>query len=679
MHGRSKAAIMEKNFRSLVQFKKVKWPTERGYNTNRWNNLWKNSSENNDNDYGLFLAGDIFHEILSELRNELNAIYEKAPKINNEKLIQAYCGISNRDRYIISQPDMNDLSIKSLQAQTVSNNRFGIELTYQEIADGCVDSIRNAIAAAINRKKDLNVSSTPYDPLEFMQREMDISQLYELYESYWQALVWADYEFSLVDSEQKIYELSQPRIRPEVIHEITQIRKMKLYGHSSSIASKETFHKYFDSDKYIAIEGGGKSKTAKSKLMKHADKKIKIINSCIQIEIKFLEDSFPVELLSEVKQEFGFSIYECLQVFRLLVILSHLLTDNFPDKDNVFVYKKLFEFSPKFKKNLLIKSVSTSLGLKYNKIKKIIGFLTFNGKPNEDLWCFPVINISHSELTFVTSALSTPLLQRVVEHWLVKMDADIAKKGTSFEKHIINEINTALETNHLLNNFDCASSKRFKLDSGEEEIDIIFRLGNKVLVGEVKCIVTTDSPISYYRTIKTLEKASAQANRKKDFAAKNLKETFSAIGWDYHDHVNYEVLPFVLSSNHIHAGFSVHDIPVCDEKIITKYLSTNIIPLLSMDGDKHAIWFEVYSDQTTAENNIFKYLNHPPQITRTEDDFDEPKHQIPYLSESSYKILHSRLIPKYIDLDIILNREHYFQICYSKDYRDVIKEADIFF
>ncbi|MDP0971733.1 hypothetical protein Q6294_32860, partial [Klebsiella pneumoniae] len=81
------------------------------------------------------------------------------------------------------------------------------------------------------------------------------------------------------------------------------------------------------------------------------------------------------------------------------------------------------------------------------------------------------------------------------------------EKGTTYETRIVDKINSALGTNAFITDYDKAVSKRIKIESIEEEIDLLARIDDLILIGEAKSIVTTDSEISKHRTSEVLQHA----------------------------------------------------------------------------------------------------------------------------------------------------------------------------
>jgi len=377
----------------------------------------------------------------------------------------------------------------------------------------------------------------------------------------------------------------------------------------------------------------------------------------------------------------GFSINEALEVFRYLIILSVIFTRKYPADSSVYNVKKASEFCPKVNKIELYSSIKKSTGFEYGKIIKIFNFIEYKASEKQDLWCHPIISVSDYQYAFLTSALVTPVIIRVVEHWLVKLGIELQDKGLTYEKLVVDGINSAINQNAKILDFDKAVSRRIKFDKAEEEIDLICRIGNLILIGEAKSIVTTDSPISNYRTVETLKKASAQVKRKTEFVKNNLPSLFEKLNWKYEPDIEYVYAQCILNSGRMYVGFDIDGVPVCDEKILIKYFNESEIPLLSVFDEKsnkerHLAWVKLYNNFDELKDNLNLYLNFPPQVFENEKHFEYKEMSIPYINKDSYKIIFERFIPIDLSVKDRVEIEHYFPVEKIKNYDKAIKKVD---
>ena len=144
-------------FVDLVRSGEVLSPTKKGFKLDEWNESWKKVAIKADSDRKLYDSGKIINEILTELRGEITKLYKKnKPKISNEKLLKVYFAMSNRDRAILNKRNRGDEDNLNIFSVTLSNNKYGSEVTLQEVADGCVDGLEKAISFCVQRRKSKN-------------------------------------------------------------------------------------------------------------------------------------------------------------------------------------------------------------------------------------------------------------------------------------------------------------------------------------------------------------------------------------------------------------------------------------------------------------------------------------------------------------------------------------------
>jgi len=667
-------------FKLNVRKGNITQPTQRGFKLTEWQAAWVSLKSPSKEDETIYAAGTIFFSLFEELRNELGELYKQAPDTTNNTLIRSYCAISNRDRAVLGKKTSDVNGPQSIHAITASSGQDAGQVTLQEVADQCVDSVHKAIEFAVKRKSDPFKAEKPLTIFEFTQKEAALSNIYDLYEDYWQALLWGDYDFFVLDKKNKVFQIKQKNSEYEIYRTATHIRKSKLAAQLSTICASKAFLKYHQNDHYISSVKIKRDKKLRSKSIVTADEKIQAMNSDIQYKILALQDFFPQHFLEKRPKGFEFNILDLLQAFRLLVLLAAESVDRFPKDDSIYTHNKLLEFCPWIKKNELINAIARALDFDYKKSCQIVDFLTFNAAPKQELWCHPLLDIGSGKLAYLVSSALTPVITRVVEHWLVAFNIDLQEKGEQFENELLSSVSDAINGNGLVQDYEEPVGKRFKLSSGdEEEIDLLLKFGETILVGELKSIVTTDSAISSYRTYSTLEYATNQAVRKSDYIKDNIEEVFNILGWEYSGSFQYKLLPVVITSNPIFTGISINSVPVCDPKILTAYLEKNTASLLSTQNDgkfEDIAWYQLYCDFQEFQDNIAKYLNDPPQLYQVKYFLHHDTVGIPYIDDDSFKIMFTRLIPRDFDINEVFTIPASFKATKSSDFEEQVEKMD---
>lgn len=672
----------KQTFKQAIINKLVKGPTQRDYSVDKWTAAWLKTGDDSKEGFALFEAGLAFFKVFGDLRDILGTLYrEHAPNVSNEELLKNYCAISNRDRSVASKHamDLSNATSKNVFSMTIDTNVMSNELTVQEVMVGCVDAFQKAISTCADRiikGENLVPGNDPMDPLDFIRHESFLAQLYQNYEDLWMALVWGDYTFSWVDKKNNVAEIEQQKTESEIAFKVCQMRKER-FG-SDVVTYIDKYLSLFANDNFVQVIGAGKQRKFKvSKIS--GSKEHEHTNAMFQISSQLAMNYFPNSMLESRSVSSKINVKEILDVFRIMSLIANSFMDKFPDDDSAFTPKKLQVFCPTLGVTELCIAISKALDIEFSKAQSILTFLTYQ-QPRDDLWAHPLLKTQNGKICLLASALVTPNLLRTIEHWLVKLEIELDQKGYHYEGNIIESLNELAGRNRLIVDFDKAVSKRFKLPGGEEEIDLLMRIGDVILLGEAKSIVTTDSPISYFNTQRTLKYAAEQALRKRKFVEANFNDIKSTLNWKFEVTEPLKIVPLVLNSNKMLVGFSIDNVPVCDEAILTAYFKGPEFPMFSAvarNKVEHYAWFNVYSDFLEFQNNLELYLKNPPQILDDIDSFISKKVTIPSIEEQFLSLTYSRLVPRDISHKERLEKKYTFKLNVVPDIEEKLAGIDV--
>jgi hypothetical protein len=686
-----------------IQKNKITQPTHRSFRIQKWaENLQEYLEEKNNivlknltitenrkefeddkihfiKTLSIYAAGINFHSYLEEVRNELSNLYKNEnPFSNIEEMIKFYFSVSNRNKKVL----LDNLKESSdFSSNTICDNNFlNNELTADDIANGSVDGVSIAIKNCISmldKNTKLKISSNPISKLHFTKKESFLSELYNSLENYWNLIVLLNYEFHTEKDKNYNY-IIEPESDYHIISLVSNQRREKIVAQRAYIAmSDEHLIRYIKKYKYIK-----KSKAFQIKKIIE-DENISFYYLSLLSQKAFLSDFIPDELMNE-KYNNCFSIQDILRVFEQLSLLAIQFNDEYINDDiREYESEKLLNFCPILKKTKLIKSLCDITGFTFLKVEKILCFLEYNGNKNDDLWVNPIFPISKSEYILLTSAIDSPNLLRTIEKWIVKLDFSLEKRGDYYENLIVSEFNKVLDNNENIVDFNKAVSKKIKLkNKKDEQIDFLSRIGNKILLGETKCIITSDSPQREYNTYQRLkEEASVQVNRKKEFIEQDLENVFEVLEWDYNPNYEYEVITFIINSNRTLVGLSIDNIPIIDKEILLNYFRKNKFSILSMEKDNEIVdiaYFILYNNLKEMYENINIYLKNPPPIIIKKDSFKRSSIEIPILNEKAPRLFFSRLISVDLRPEEVFEKEYPFKIEKAEFYDEYISKADFF-
>lgn len=133
------------------------------------------------------------------------------------------------------------------------------------------------------------------------------------------------------------------------------------------------------------------------------------------------------------------------------------------------------------------------------------------------LWHRPLVRMPDGEtLLVVAGPLTCGSAIRRTERWLQSKSGDDLTKtpnGLVHEARVRDDITIALAGNNVIAPGDRAVS-HLPRGRAKEEIDLLVRIGEVVLVCEIKCLLAPAEPSECYNYVRKLEKAAEQASRK---------------------------------------------------------------------------------------------------------------------------------------------------------------------
>lgn len=149
-------------------------------------------------------------------------------------------------------------------------------------------------------------------------------------------------------------------------------------------------------------------------------------------------------------------------------------------------------------------------------------------------WATPLLpDESRGRLYLIAAPLMVGSPTRRVEAWLEKGGltdrAGIKGRGKPFEDHVRKQVTEALSKNPILKDHGVAPFS-LKRKGGSEEIDLLIRVGNTLLVGEVKCFVFPSEPLERFNYLSNVLSAIEQAKAKLRWAEENRTAIAEQVG-----------------------------------------------------------------------------------------------------------------------------------------------------
>ncbi|PXA86546.1 hypothetical protein DMC47_34405 [Nostoc sp. 3335mG] len=251
------------------------------------------------------------------------------------------------------------------------------------------------------------------------------------------------------------------------------------------------------------------------------------------------------------------------------------------------------------------------------------------------IWHRPLITSEDgANLMIVAGALVWGSPLRAVERWLqAGKGTDLTKSsnGLRFERELRDKAAASLVANPIL---APASSKVISVPGreGVEEIDIVLRIGETIIVGEIKCFIGPADPIERYDYLRKLEDAAEQARRKARWLDVNRNAAAEILPAADQDELRFVPLVIVNQSNG--ASWSFDGCTVVDAKWFDMFLSSgeyHTAATIALDGqsDDTFAGATLYTTVAEAEAAIPKLFENHPGLRLFRDALDWSESIIP--------------------------------------------------
>ena len=263
----------------------------------------------------------------------------------------------------------------------------------------------------------------------------------------------------------------------------------------------------------------------------------------------------------------------------------------------------------------------------------IIEFFTFRPKVagqkgTRGLWAAPLVPIPGSK----SYALALPVLAnsnppRKVEMWLEKGGLDDSSlkqhRGDTYESEYRAAVRTAIARNDIFSNVRCAEREIKATSDFGEQIDLLIRLGDLLIVGEVKCWLFPADPFERFQHFKKLKSAAKQAARKAAAIRTRPDVAARALGLDEAEVNSLRTIPIVVTNQGFGFSLDIDGCRVVEAEFLKKYLGAgSLISGASIDmktGQIVPVNLTLYETEKQAADRFEATMTKPAFLYRFVD------------------------------------------------------------
>lgn len=317
---------------------------------------------------------------------------------------------------------------------------------------------------------------------------------------------------------------------------------------------------------------------------------------------------------SEKISEFAnLTILDLVNLFSSLCDFVMVLPMPTYDDTEIKDLTKFRRFNPKVKKIILKEYFKKTTKYSDNQISIFLNLLT-QKVDKHNLFLYSIYE-AEEYYYFAHSSIKRANMLYLVDKWLEVGKCDLAKRGLKFEDYIKSFLRT--EKLNEFAKFKLIEQSKFSfLDENniniEEEIDLLIKTDNTLIIGEIKCSKYPLDPDDFYSAYQTIKKAKNQVARKAKFLEDN---------WDKFEHLLGEKeqikIQRIIILNFPHfAGRIIDEIPIADFYLFLSYFKSGKLTNVKIEKNKGMTVNEIkyYNSIQSFEDNFYLFFNKPIPI-----------------------------------------------------------------
>lgn len=620
-------------FDALVKDRRLQHPTSINFDAVRWKEVFDEIDSPNERDRNILLGAVYFGNEIKTLRENLLTFLVSshsrasatrlAASIANQQFLALMRKIHLSGKKHSKENDFLDL--EDFSNKPIENS-WGQALIADDHVTQIVDSLPNWLYHIQRIPDGSKANFVQNSSLEAGIKALTLSSLERCLRDMWQGILWDGQEIS--------------RSRTGIIlrpHDQLQMKNWIVWHlRNQNIASFEHMI-----DLGVNISNNGKLppvvpvvKRTVVKIERVSGKRIRFVigkakgisssQRSYVSENDMLERLYTGIFLDDILPEFlrvNITCRNLLKAWTVIKDISNLFANELGGR-RLAEDKALSEASCTIHVEDLIEVLSLCLDVERETAKCIVNIFTLDpsdGKQlfSDGLWCHPLLPASNNRRHLLFAPLTASPVRRV-EAWLeaggISDQRQITGRGKRFEIYVRSQIAKDLNENNLISDYEILNSGLNR--EGGEEVDLIFRIGRTVIVGEIKCFLAPVETIDRYNYISSLESAAVQASRKCIWVRENFSQIRNIIWRDY-DGGDAYFCPIVVMNQGFGFGLEIGDVVVTDIHYLSIIVQGGMVQNSARfdSGRVTSGIFQMYRSQGELEKKFKELLNNPPTIS----------------------------------------------------------------
>jgi hypothetical protein len=616
-------------FSRQVRFGKIASPFRRDFNLLIWRLKYEETAASSSEEEALYHAGFEFDKRLSGLWKRFEDL--DIARIDGARLRRGVVAMLNRGTRVLGssfQEKLPEVTIdNTFFTEDAASYRMEIDQTgAQYNLDDMIGSLVDGALLVFRKSFDLNLGKGEKPSLPQLKEFTMLGQFHTLLLSLWEDCVWRGYRcnhdgakisvtpFHIEEAKNSAVALARYYARvTEVLMHCVGIWKNASLDFRARLSGQTL---------KVDLLGSGRTMRLIPKysndLFSPSPPRSKLLRIC-GTEVYF--DSIvniPLPKCGNI------TVNQLLSIWEVVFSLAKTLERNLPEETGLDSINELDKFAPLIPKGALIELLKKCSGLSHSKCNEIIKFLTFSKSQKEEIWARPFVECDSLFLAPVLGCIlySNPL--RMIEQWMKLGGLDLAARGSEYELHCRKEVGMAIKENRLLENSG-ALPHAYKFKSGKDDpgdIDIVIWIGNRIVIGEIKCNLFPAKASEKARHLEEMRSAVSQITKKHLKFAERVESIFRDLT-GYNTDGAIEIIPIVLTNVTLGVGLTIDGVPVVDLLILKKYFQDGCLDkfvVMDHQGNPESGYrLRFYDNPKEAEERLRNYLLDPPQLWHFQD------------------------------------------------------------
>lgn len=608
-------------FTKLVRNKNIPWPTQRKFSLERWKSDGSNFIED-ATDSNIYHAGIWANKSLTHIRSQIADM--QLWHLSVKTMARNLLAFVNSDTTLMHKKHIEVVSDSQLRPigaydelayEKITDNLWGSKKA-SSILDTAIDSLDLCLRFASGVKpKNSNATSNESE----YPKALNLAALYNSIENVFYDVVWLNWTLR----EEKGFWILEPQD-----YDREALLAASLKRHEDLLAQTIT------SAGELWIKNRPLIKRFEGDFSKSIFQITEDTNNISVFFVRNEESDVPPQtflyqsattqlhysplLNTELDSLAKLRIIDLLNVFIELREIAKLIFEKVVSASSAKNFKELVDtHCPLIKRASVVRAISQSLRIEEQKVSRLIDLLTWK-EDKSSVYFRPVFSMDTSSGLCVFFAFHPILAFNpywVVDQWISEFGLGLDWRGSLFEEQIYREVSFAAHHCQFKELVKVSCGQKLSADdSTSEELDVIIKINDHVIVGEAKCQKFPISPIEYTNYLDTLDTATKQATRKAAWAYKHLDVIARNLGVKI-DEIK-RISPLVVINHSIGVGLVINGVPILDLLLLENYFarpysSTGIAEGFEMTEIRGKAF---YTNPTEFSENFSNYALYPHPI-----------------------------------------------------------------